>query len=105
MTTSNNTEHANSAEINGASSGRGKQFYETIAHRYSDLDEIWMIARRKERLVALAERFPNIHARVRAVALDLAEPSSYNELSSMFASRQPNVYRISTLSAKPRAHS
>ena len=91
MTTSNNTEHANIAVITGASSGLGKQFYETIVHRYPDLDEIWLIARRKERLEALAEQFPNIHARVHAVALDLAEPSSYDELSSMLARRQPNV--------------
>ena len=44
MTTSKNTEHANIAVITGASSGLGEQFYETTAHRYHDIDEIWLIA-------------------------------------------------------------
>ncbi|MBT1179127.1 SDR family NAD(P)-dependent oxidoreductase [Bifidobacterium vespertilionis] len=91
MTTPNNTEHANIAVITGASSGLGEQFYETIAHRYPDLDEIWLIARRKERLEALAERYPNIRARVRALAFDLSAASSYDELSSMLAEEQPVV--------------
>lgn len=91
MTTTNNTEHANIAVITGASSGLGEQFYETIAHRYPDIDEIWLIARRKERLEALAERFTDIHAHVRAMSFDLAQPSSYGELSSILAEEQPVV--------------
>ncbi|OZG57108.1 short-chain dehydrogenase [Bifidobacterium myosotis] len=91
MTTPNNTEHANIAVITGASSGLGEQFYETIAHRYPDIDEIWLIARRKERLEALAERFMDIHAHVRAMSFDLAQPSSYEELSSILAEEQPVV--------------
>lgn len=41
------------AVVTGASSGMGKEFVRQLGYFYKDLDEIWVIARRKERLEAL----------------------------------------------------
>ena len=38
------------AVVTGASSGMGKEFAYQIDRKYGKLDEIWLIARRKERL-------------------------------------------------------
>ena len=38
--------------ITGASSGMGKEFVKLTMQNHLDLDEIWVIARRKERLEA-----------------------------------------------------
>ena len=37
------------AIVTGASSGMGREFARQIEFLYNDLDEIWVIARRKER--------------------------------------------------------
>ena len=42
------------AVITGASSGLGVEFTKTIIKQYPKLDEIWIIARRKDRLKNLA---------------------------------------------------
>ena len=41
------------AIVTGASSGLGKEFVKQIEHLYKELDEIWVIARRRERLEEL----------------------------------------------------
>lgn len=41
------------AIVTGASSGMGREFVKQLGHFYRSLDEIWVIARRKERLEAL----------------------------------------------------
>ena len=38
------------AIVTGASAGLGKVFAEKICMKYPDLDEVWLIARRKERM-------------------------------------------------------
>ena len=43
------------AVITGASSGLGKVFAEKVCTRYPDLDEVWLIARRKDRLEQFAQ--------------------------------------------------
>ena len=43
------------AVVTGASSGIGREFVRQIEHFYKDLDEIWVIARRKERLDGLRQ--------------------------------------------------
>ena len=41
------------AVVTGASSGMGWEFVRQIGYFYRDLDEIWVIARRRERLERL----------------------------------------------------
>lgn len=47
------------AVITGASSGLGVEFTKTIIKQYPKLDEIWIIARRKDRLKNLARHNPD----------------------------------------------
>lgn len=44
------------AIVTGASSGIGREFVKQIGHFYRSLDEIWVIARREERLKALQKQ-------------------------------------------------
>ena len=55
------------AVITGASSGMGREFVLQLSRR-EQFDEIWVIARRKERLEALK---PLVHTPLRVVPLDL----------------------------------
>lgn len=67
------------AIITGASSGIGKCFAKNL-DTYGKFDEVWLIARREERLKALANELPY---NARAIALDLSKEESlkkYNEL-------------------------
>ena len=45
----------------GASSGMGKAFTRQIAEKYQELDEIWIIARKKEGLEKLRKEIPKLH--------------------------------------------
>ena len=62
------------ALVTGASSGIGKEFVRQIAKKYKGLDEIWVIARRKDKLRELKKEI--IGTRVRILPLDLMEESS-----------------------------
>ncbi len=61
------------AVITGASSGLGKEYVLEINRKEHDIDEIWAIARRQDRLKELKE-----HSRipVRCFPLDLTDPQS-----------------------------
>lgn len=75
------------AVVTGASSGIGREFVRMIDEKY-DLDEIWVIARRLDRLEALAEE---IKTKVRPVTLDLTDPESYNKYQAMLEAEKPVV--------------
>ena len=61
------------AIITGASSGIGEEFTRQICAKY-DYDEIWIIARREEKLRLLADQLNNEKGRqlVRPVVMDVA---------------------------------
>ena len=48
-----NTGQRQIALVTGASSGIGREFVRQVAGRYPELDEIWAVARREERLEQL----------------------------------------------------
>lgn len=77
------------AIITGASSGLGAAFARAITTAYSDLDEIWLIARRRERL----EEFAATHQgrTFRILALDLTEAASFAELERTLRESCPQV--------------
>lgn len=74
------------AIVTGASSGMGREFVRQIAEKES-VEEIWAVARRKERLEALKKEFP----KVRPVAMDLLKPESRTAFKKMLASEKPEV--------------
>lgn len=75
------------ALITGASSGMGREFVMAL-DRQEKFDELWLVARRKERLEALQTQ---VRAKVRAIPLDLGLASSLETLKSLLAEEQPNI--------------
>lgn len=75
--------------ITGASSGLGVVYLKSVVKLYPNLDEIWIIARRKERLESLKEEYKNVI--IRPIALDLSLNESYTELESLLKEVKPNI--------------
>ena len=75
------------AVITGASAGIGREFVYAV-DRQEHFDEIWVIARRAERLEALQAQCRN---RIRPVVLDLSDLASVDRYASMLAEEQPGV--------------
>ena len=75
------------ALITGASSGMGREFvYALDADEV--FDELWVVARRKERLEALQER---CRARVRVFALDLLDTASFDVIQAALEKETPEI--------------
>ena len=78
------------AVITGASSGMGREFVYAIDKEY-ELKEIWVVARRKERLEELQTR---CRTKIRPLVLDLSAPASFTEykalLEANFAKADPD---------------
>lgn len=77
----------NIAIITGASSGMGREFVTAMDRAFS-FDEIWVIARRKERLEELR---PLCRAAIRPLALDLLDRSSFAALDALLKEHTPSV--------------
>lgn len=76
------------AIVTGASSGIGREFVFQIAYRYSGLDEIWVIARRKDRLLELVNQVP---VNLRIFDMDLNCEEELKELNRELEERRPDV--------------
>ncbi len=75
------------AIITGASSGMGREFVVQADKRYN-LDEIWVVARREERLIALQEE---VTAKIVPLALDLTDLKSIEIISEKLKAETPDV--------------
>ena len=75
------------AVITGASAGIGREFVRAV-DREERFDEIWVIARRLERLEALAAECRN---RLRPVALDLADLDNVAVYRALLEQEQPEI--------------
>ena len=75
------------AVVTGASSGMGREFVKQldVAHAF---DEIWVIARRRDKLESLSDE---VKARVRPVCLDLSLRESFDEYAALLAEEKPEV--------------
>lgn len=77
----------NIAVITGASSGMGREFVFAMDKEYK-LDEIWVIARRKERLEELKKE---CKTKVRPIALDLMNRESFDIYKNMLEEEKPQI--------------
>lgn len=75
------------AVVTGASSGMGREFVKQI-DAAENFDEIWVIARRKERLEKLAMKCKN---KIRSIALDLMKSESIDEYKKLLETEKPNI--------------
>ena len=83
------------AIITGASSGIGEEFARQVCAKY-DFDEIWIVARREDKLTALAE---NLNASknfkvVRPVVIDLAGKEGVGRLKSFIEAENEKLGKI-----------
>ncbi|MDO4268634.1 MAG: SDR family NAD(P)-dependent oxidoreductase [Eubacteriales bacterium] len=76
------------AIITGASSGMGREAAIQAADRFSGLGEIWVIARRKERLESLRDQLP---VPLRIFPLDLSSPQAFETLERALREERPEV--------------
>ena len=74
------------AIVTGASSGMGRELVKQLSQK-ERFDQIWTIARRKERLDELKEEIPN----VRPIPLDLTDESSIKALETLLNEEKPDV--------------
>lgn len=78
----------NIAVITGASSGLGREFVLQLARTEKHLDEIWVIARRRDRLEALRPLCP---VPLRVLALDLTDSAAIDALEAQLKAAAPKV--------------
>lgn len=78
----------NIAIVTGASSGLGWEYAKQLAPR-SEVDEVWLVARRKERMEELADSLMGAEGRV--FALDLCDPSQLGELFAALEREKPTI--------------
>lgn len=76
------------ALITGASSGLGREALIQIADRFGGIDEIWAVARRRERMVALKQELP---MPLRIMALDLMDAEALSVLAQELQKKKPEV--------------
>lgn len=76
------------AVITGASSGMGREAAVQIADRHSGIEEIWLVARRRERLEELEGRLP---ARFRCFAADVTSKEDRGRLKEALETVKPEV--------------
>lgn len=77
------------AVITGASSGIGEEFVRQLDRCTKTLEEVWIIARREERLMAVKEKVERLHVRV--FALDICKESDLKILSGYLMAENPSV--------------
>ena len=75
------------AVITGASSGLGVELLRAAVELCPDIDTFWLIARRRERLEALAAQFPG--KTLRPVPLDLTDLSAVRTLERLLEKEKP----------------
>lgn len=75
------------AVFTGASSGMGREFVRRI-DAAEEFDEVWLIARRKERLEEVAR---GLRAKARILPLDLADRSSLAQYKELLEAEKPEV--------------
>lgn len=74
--------------ITGASSGIGQEFAIQLDSIFSNMDEIWLIARRKERLVDLSRK---MKTRCRIIDMDITAPVYMEQFSELLSIAKPQI--------------
>jgi len=78
----------NIAVITGASSGLGREYAREVYKTRADLDEIWIVARRADRLQELQDE---LGSSVIPVAFDITDPQSIEDYISLLKEKNATV--------------
>ena len=76
------------AIITGASSGLGSEFATAVDRTRNDIDEIWLIARRREKLEELAK---NLTKKTRVLSLDITSDDDLKSLEKTISEETPEI--------------
>ena len=76
------------AIITGASAGLGREFLRAMPKAYPDIEEYWLVARRREKLVEAAKDVPR---QCRIFPLDLTKDESYEKFAEVLEREKPEV--------------
>ncbi len=76
------------AVITGASSGLGKEYALAVSRLRPDVEEIWLVARRKEKLEEVAS---NLSKKYRIVPLDITSDTAIKEYKNLLESENAEV--------------
>ncbi|MCM1180080.1 MAG: SDR family NAD(P)-dependent oxidoreductase [Clostridium sp.] len=77
------------AVVTGASSGMGREFVRQLDTCTRTLEEVWVIARREDRLKALQEEVQHLNLRI--LALDICKQEDLDSLEKLLEEEQPRV--------------
>lgn len=77
------------AVVTGSSSGLGREYVDVVVNEFPEIDEIWMVARRLERLNEIAEQYPQ--KKCKAIGLDLSKDESYETLGKILEENKPDI--------------
>ncbi|EHO53041.1 SDR family NAD(P)-dependent oxidoreductase [Lentilactobacillus kisonensis] len=80
------------AIISGTTSGLGTDYVKAVQDECPDVNEIWMVARRQNRMEQIAQQYPDIKFNI--LALDLAKEASWNRLSAELAAKAPVIEAV-----------
>lgn len=75
------------AVITGASSGMGREFVLQF-EKYAKVDEVWVIARRAEKLEELRDK---VKCNLRTISLDLLDMESFDKYKALLEEHKPQV--------------
>ncbi len=76
------------AIITGASSGLGTEFATEVLKQRKEIEEIWIIARREDKLNELAKK---LEGKARIIPLDITKPEALQEYAEILGEEKPDV--------------
>jgi short-subunit dehydrogenase len=79
------------AIVTGASSGLGREFARQLVAEYPEVEQLWLIARRKDKLEEVAA---SLSRPAVCLALDLCDPMSFTAFQEKLLSEQPEVHLL-----------
>ena len=77
------------AVITGASSGLGACYIDAVTKLFPEIDELWLIARREERLKEVAMKYPDKHCII--IPMDMTDMSSFKILEEKLKINTPQI--------------
>ncbi len=77
------------AVITGASSGLGRAYVDAVLKIFPEIDELWLIARRADRLAEIAAAYPQ--KTVVPIPMDMANMKNYQMLQEKLDTEKPEI--------------
>ena len=77
------------AVITGASSGLGTCYVDAVTKVFPEIEELWLIARREDRLKEVALKYPD--KRCVVIPMDLLDTNSYKVFAEKLQRQKPQI--------------